>query len=502
MDNQISRRNFIKAAGAVAGVLVATRFNPRAYAANEKVSLASIGVGNQGTFHLQNGLGKAANLKVVAVCDVYSGNRETAAQLVGPECRLYADYKELLDKEKLDGVVIATPFYTHYPIVMDCLDKGIHVFCEKTMCQTIDQCRDVVKKCNDTGLFVQVGHQRRYNPKYNKALWLMHNKSILGRVNHMTAQWHRNSAWRKPVPTKLSAEDLKFIKDPERHFNWRLYQELSGGLMTELATHQLDVANWIMGGPPARVTGLGGINYWRDGRDVDDNVSLVYEWDIDSSMSGYKVIKKRDDHQDESIDLPYSVAMTYSSICANSKMNYSEHIYGDQAAFDLSEGDCRFFPDAVWNAEQRSIAEAAEAAANAEKGKSGKKKHGKTKDTRLPGSAAALGLPLEVYTDAKKRKTKYDPTWPNLIQFERFANDIMTKGTPKANQTVGLHAAIAGLKGIEALSKRGTVEIDPALSQFDFTPPDAGLYEEYDGPIPGQKKKRFGLKPNTSAAKA
>ena len=488
MNEHVSRRGFIKTAGVATGVMIATRFNPLSYAANEKVSVASIGVGNQGTAHLQQGLAKATNLQVVAVCDVYSRNRENAVKLVGEQCKAYADYRELLDKEQVDGVVIATPFYTHYPIVMDCLDKGIHVFCEKTMCQTIEQCRDVVKKCHDTGLFVQVGHQRRYNPKYNKAMWLAVDKNLLGRVTHMTAQWHRNSSWRRPVPDTLTDEDKKYIAEPDKHFNWRLYQALSGGLMTELATHQLDIMNWFMGSPPARVAGLGCVNYWRDGRDVDDSVSLLYEWEINPRKAGFRSIVARDSHQKESqLDRPYKVGMTYSSICANSKMDYSEHLYGDKGAIDLSEGDCKFFPDSVWMAEKKAREEAAKKAHESGGAPASEKKPDEKTiiSPPLPGSAATEGLALEVYSNVATQDTTYNPFTPNHIQFQSFADDIIAKRTPKANQIVGLHAAISGLKGIEALAQRGTVEIDPALYAFDFETPDPFRYEFVDGPIPG-----------------
>src|SRR6185295_17888780 len=88
--------------------------------------------------------------------------------------------------------------------------------------------------------------------------------------------------WRRFVDTTqvLSPEEQVYIKDIEKHLNWRLCTASSGGLMTELATHQVDVMNWFMGTVPSRVYASGGQDYWRDGREIEDNVAVIYEYEI------------------------------------------------------------------------------------------------------------------------------------------------------------------------------------------------------------------------------
>ncbi|MDE3148641.1 MAG: gfo/Idh/MocA family oxidoreductase, partial [Acidobacteriota bacterium] len=93
-------------------------------------------------------------------------------------------------------------------------------------------------------------------------------KGALGKIMFVRAQWHRNNNWRRPVP------DPKF----ERLINWRMYKEYSGGLLAELASHQIDIANWAFGSEPISVYATGCINYWKDGREVYDNVNLVYRY--------------------------------------------------------------------------------------------------------------------------------------------------------------------------------------------------------------------------------
>ena len=90
----------------------------------------------------------------------------------------------------------------------------------------------------------------------------------LGNITQIRAYWHRNNDWRRTVPSP----------ELEKKINWRLYKEFSCGLMTELASHQIQVANWALGEFPDKIMGAGSINYWKDGREVHDNVNLVYTY--------------------------------------------------------------------------------------------------------------------------------------------------------------------------------------------------------------------------------
>lgn len=477
MDTKLDRRTFFKTAGVAAGVTLAAGYSPLSYAQNEKVRVASIGTGGQGSLHLRIGLPKVKMLQLVAVCDVYipnlDGGWEVAVADDDPvkkeekkkNIKKYMDYRELLEKEQFEAVIISTPLHTHYQIAMDCLDAGKHVFCEKTMCYDVDQCRNLVKKCHDTGLFVQVGHQRRYNPGYNKALWLARQKGVLGRINQMTTHWHRNNDWRRPVDPnyKFSEEEKKWIPDLEKHINWRLYNEFSaGGLMTELATHQLDVCNWFMHAPPTRVFGYGGIDYWKDGRDVFDNVSLIYEYAMLPSNPAFGTVDKRSRYQDfRKINQPYTVRATYTSICANAKQGAAELMQGDKGSLELTEPACFGYtePAAVGPWDSGGIVTAASVAKDITSGKS------------LVVSNAA--------NESKEQLFLAETRPVDELQFEAFANDIFTKGMPKANQMVGLLAAVTALAGTKAMRDHTEVAIDPASYAFEFETPDPYRYDDY-----------------------
>jgi predicted dehydrogenase len=106
--------------------------------------------------------------------------------------------------------------------------------------------------------------------------------------------------------------------------NWRLYRQFSQGLMTELGSHQLDVANWMLGTYQKRVMASGGIDYWRDGREVPDNIFCIYDYEITPTIQ-------------KSVKAPYTVRVTYSSLCNNAYEGASELIMGTRGTLLLAE---------------------------------------------------------------------------------------------------------------------------------------------------------------------
>jgi predicted dehydrogenase len=134
----------------------------------------------------------------------------------------------------------------------------------------------------------------------------------LGKITFVRAQWHRNSSWRRPVA------DPKL----ERLINWRMYKESSGGLMAELASHQIDVANWAIGDTPTAVLGTGGIDYWKDGRETNDNVQAIFEY-----PGGQKAV--------------------FTCILSNAHYGFSEQIMGDQGTIEITIGKGMYFRETV-----------------------------------------------------------------------------------------------------------------------------------------------------------
>lgn len=219
----------------------------------------------------------------------------------------------MLEREKdLQAVIIATPLHWHAPIAIAAMQAGKHVFCEKAMARTIEDCKRMARTSRDTGMILQIGHQRRYNPMYHHAFNLIAKEKVLGRITHIRACWHRNTSWRRPLPKKVNLRILKQWGYPDAdHFvNWRLYKRYSAGLLTELASHQIDAINWFLNATPIAVSGIGGIDYWRDGREVHDNVELIYEY-------------------------PNGIKVVYTSITTNAFDSYYEQFMGDEGTIIL-----------------------------------------------------------------------------------------------------------------------------------------------------------------------
>jgi predicted dehydrogenase len=271
----LSRRDLMKLAGAATGVAAAAANTLQGApaiqtvkAAGDQVKYGIIGVGGRGKYLLHH-LSKVDNGRCVAICDVDDESMNAAAKLVSTNPKLYKDYRNLLGDQNVDAVIIAVHLSAHYPITKDTLQAGKHTFCEKTLVfrpEEVHALRALYKQHEKQVL--QVGLQRRYSKMYQMAKQIV-DKGLLGDVTHIHAQWHRNPGW------IMKGDAAKVGKYKA---NWRMYREYSGGLAAEIASHQTDVADYIFGGSPEFVIGLGGLDYYHDGRDVYDNIQLIYQY--------------------------------------------------------------------------------------------------------------------------------------------------------------------------------------------------------------------------------
>ena len=204
----------------------------------------------------------------------------------GAEVRAYENYEDLLAKEKdLQAVIVATPDFWHAPITNACLKAGLHVYCEKMMSNTIEAARSMVQTMRETGKLLQIGHQRRSNPRYlfakNRLLDDVENlRAADGRARRNgTAPWRRISAGRKS--RDMTAEQLaKYgYKDMHQFRNWRWFKGLGGGPLSDLGAHQIDIFNWWLGVTPKSVVASGGLDYYTN-HDWYDNAMVIYEYPL------------------------------------------------------------------------------------------------------------------------------------------------------------------------------------------------------------------------------
>lgn len=282
----MDRRSFLKNMGMAGGAVMLasspwlSAFSETESTKKEIARLGIIGPGSRGQF-LMSFLKKNAKVEVVALCDIYQPSIDGALKLY-PEATVYKDYRKLLEDRRVDAVLIATPLNTHFQIAMDAFDAGKHVFCEKALAMTIADCYQMYQKHRETGKVFFAGQQRLFDPRYIRAMEMVQ-QGVFGDIEAIRTFWFRNNDWRRPVPSP----------ELERHINWRLYNEYSKGLMTELACHQIQIGTWAMQNIPDKVMGHGAITHWKDGREVYDNVSCIYVFDNGVKLNFESVISNK-----------------------------------------------------------------------------------------------------------------------------------------------------------------------------------------------------------------
>jgi len=177
--------------------------------------------------------------------------------------RGFTNYRALLDAKDVDAVFIATPVHLHAPQALCALLAGKHVYLEKPLSNSLDDCRSLLaaaRTAEAAGQTFQVGFQRRYNPRYQRSIRFLHEGGA-GRVLFLRAQWHATGSSPKDKP-------------------WLFQREKSGDIVVEQACHQFDIFNWVFRAPPLRVCGFGGLQMQHDqpGHNAMDHYGAVIEY--------------------------------------------------------------------------------------------------------------------------------------------------------------------------------------------------------------------------------
>ena len=303
---------------------------PVAPADLQEINVALLGAGAQGQV-LTEAMLRIPGLRFRAVCDIWTEYNQRRAvntlKRFKHEVNGYDDYREMLDKEKaLDAVIIATPDFWHARHTIDCLKAGKHVYCEKEMSNTLEGARSMVAAARETGKLLQIGHQRRSNPRYIHCYEkLLGEAKLLGRIVTVNGQWNRAVTPDLGAPDRylIPADKLKQygFKDMQQFRNWRWYKGLGGGPIVDLGSHQIDIYNWFLGANPSGVMASGGLLYhdpkthqWHD------TVMVIYDYDT-----------------------PLGPAKAYyQTQTTNGSQGYYESFMGDQGTLLISESELNY----------------------------------------------------------------------------------------------------------------------------------------------------------------
>jgi len=321
----MNRRQFLgTAAGAVAmSALSSSAGQAQTVPPSDQINLGIIGVGSRGREVMRTFL-RIPGVRVGAICDIYEPRFAEAQRVLRAEVPSFRDYRKLLEARDVDAIVVATPLYLHAEHVIASLDSGRDVYGEKDMAMTVPECDRIIKAVKRTAKKLQVGLQYHYAPWYVEGLQRIRDGKI-GTVTHVFSYWHRNNDWRRPVP---DPKDQKL----ERLINWRMYREYSGGLLAELGSHHLHYAARILGGMPESVTGMGGIVYWKDGREVPDTVQVIYQYPNKSTLFFSSITTN---HFEGAHIKVYGTKGTITLTHANGRYNYEPKRAGEA---EMEEG--------------------------------------------------------------------------------------------------------------------------------------------------------------------
>jgi predicted dehydrogenase len=282
MKNKSSRREFVKrSAAVVAGAIVLPQIIPssalgmgRRIAPSDRIVIGAIGTGSQGMSNMRDFLGLKNGVQFVAVCDVDALHLAKAKETVdtaykNSDCRTYGDYREFLEKEKLDAVSIALPDHWHGIIYSAAANKKLNVYGEKPICRTIKDGQNIVNSVKKNNIIWQTGSWQRSQPHFHRGAELAINGRV-GKIKYIEVGLPDGNKGIGTPPVKDVPAELNWemwlgpaLKVPYRgvsHWDWRWILDYSGGQLTDWAGHHIDIANWGAGlehTGPAEISGAG-----------------------------------------------------------------------------------------------------------------------------------------------------------------------------------------------------------------------------------------------------
>ncbi len=261
-------------------------------AASDRVRFGIVGVGMEGSGLLSTAI-QLRGVECVAAADLYDGRHELAREIVGKPIRTTRRYKELLDAKDIDAILVAVPDHWHKQVVVDAVSAGKDVYCEKPMSHNPSDGLEMVAAAKKTDRIVQIGAQRTSSVLCEKARELI-SKGAIGELNLIEASYGRNDptgAWQYPPPPDLSPQTLDWDTwqgsapkkpfDPLAFARWRCWKEYGTGVAGDLLVHLISGMQFVLGinQVPAKASAFGGIYRWKDGRNMPDVHSVLFEYE-------------------------------------------------------------------------------------------------------------------------------------------------------------------------------------------------------------------------------
>ncbi len=292
MNPRVSRRRFLSHGAAAASIGAASVTLPRFASGchqggTDLLRIGLIGCGGRGTGATKNCVASSKGVELVAMADLFpdrlAQRRPDLEKALGDSYRVKADtcftgfdaYRQLLALDSVDLVILATPPAFRPQMLEAAIKAGKHVFMEKPVAVCPAGIRSVIASgelAKQKGLAIVSGTQRRHQTSYIETIQRIREGAI-GDIVSARCYWNQGALWvkeRKPEWTDLEWQ-LR---------NWLYFTWLSGDHIVEQHIHNIDVINWIMGGPPAVARGMGGRQVRTDPKygHINDHFSVEFEY--------------------------------------------------------------------------------------------------------------------------------------------------------------------------------------------------------------------------------
>jgi predicted dehydrogenase len=291
----ITRREFTRTLAAVSTAAAFTSF--RVLGANDRVRLGFIGVGNRGD-QVLDGFLSQRDAEVIAVCDIYAPYLDFAARKIGTNPKRFDDYRKLLELKEVDAVVISTPDHWHALQTIQACQAGKDVYVEKPTSLRVAEGRAMVEAVRRHKRVSQSGLIRRSSAMYREVAGLVRSGGIgkvtAARCFHIQNEWPKGignppdsdpppgmdwEAWMGPAP-KVRYNRNRGL------YQFRWFYDYSGGQVTNMGVHYLDIIHWALGQEaPLAVTAMGGKYAIADNREIPDTMEALWHYPGDMMVT-------------------------------------------------------------------------------------------------------------------------------------------------------------------------------------------------------------------------
>jgi predicted dehydrogenase len=271
----------------------------RVSGANDRIHVGFIGYGLIGSQHVHD-FKNQKDAELAAMCDAYQPRLEQGVAACGGRAKSYSDFRRLLDDKGIDAVVVSTPDHWHALMAIMACAAGKDVYVEKPMTLFVKEGRWMIEAAQRYRRVVQVGTQQRSGLHYQKARRLMQDGHI-GKIHNIRMSSRRNVMPGFGAPPDASVPagfnyDMWLGPAPKRPYNphrgiyhFRWYWDYSGGQMTNLGAHLIDIAQWVMNAKgPKSVYSAGGRFALQDNGETPDTQDALFEYPGFTSIYSYR----------------------------------------------------------------------------------------------------------------------------------------------------------------------------------------------------------------------